>query len=89
MSSKHSNRPQIIDEGGDKYKYGFITDIESETVPKGLNENVIRLISSIKEEPEWLLEWRLNAYNFWKTMREPTWAKLEYDKIDYQNLSYY
>lgn len=89
MSNESNNKPRIVDEGGDKYKYGFVTEIESETVPKGLSENVIRLISAIKEEPDWLLEWRLKAYNFWKAMSEPVWAKLQYDKINYQDLSYY
>ena len=82
-------QPDIIDESGDKYKYGFITDIEADTAPVGLNEDIIRLISRKKEEPEWLLEWRLKAFEFWQTMAEPTWAKLSYDKIDYQALHYY
>ena len=82
-------KPQIIDESGDKYKYGFVTDIEAETVPKGLNAEIIRLISQKKGEPGWLLEWRLKAFEFWQTMSEPTWAKLAYDKIDYQDLFYY
>lgn len=79
----------IEDEAGDKYKYGFVTDIASETVPKGLNEDIIRLISAKKGEPEWLLDFRLKAFEFWQTLSEPTWAKLKYDKIDYQDLSYY
>ncbi|MBR6663592.1 MAG: Fe-S cluster assembly protein SufB, partial [Alphaproteobacteria bacterium] len=79
----------IADTSGDKYKYGFVTDIESETAPKGLNEDIIRLISAKKGEPEWLLEFRLHAFEFWKNMQEPTWAKLVYDKIDYQDLYYY
>lgn len=82
-------KPQIIDESGDKYKYGFVTDIEAETVPQGLNAEIIRLISQKKGEPGWLLEWRLKAFEFWQTMSEPTWAKLAYDKIDYQDLFYY
>ena len=82
-------KPQIIHESGDKYKYGFVTDIEAETVPKGLNAEIIRLISQKKGEPGWLLEWRLKAFEFWQTMSEPTWAKLAYDKIDYQDLFYY
>lgn len=82
-------KPQIEDTSGDKYKYGFITDIEAETVPKGLNADIIRLISAKKEEPEWLLNWRLKAFEFWQTMKEPEWAKLAYDKIDYQDLYYY
>ena len=85
----NSERPEIIDESGDKYKYGFVTDIEAETVPKGLNADIIRLISAKKGEPEWLLERRLKAFEFWQTMKEPSWAKLSYDKIDYQDLYYY
>ncbi len=83
------NKPQVFDESGDKYKYGFVTEIEAETVPKGLNADIIRLISHKKGEPEWLLDWRLKAFEFWQTMTEPTWAKLHYDKIDYQDLFYY
>lgn len=82
-------QPQIIDESGDKYKYGFVTDIDADTVPMGLNEDIIRLISRKKGEPDWLLDWRLKAYEFWQTMKEPSWAKLTYDKIDYQSLCYY
>ena len=84
-----TEKPQIEDTSGDKYKYGFVTDIEAETVPKGLNADIIRLISAKKEEPKWLLEWRLKAFEFWQTMKEPGWAKLDYDKIDYQDLYYY
>ena len=84
-----AEKPEIIDESGDKYKYGFVTDIESETAPKGLNEDIIRLISQKKGEPEWLLEKRLAAYRFWLNMKEPTWAKLTDDKINYQDLFYY
>ena len=82
-------KPQVFDESGDKYKYGFVTEIEAETVPKGLNADIIRLISRKKNEPKWLLNWRLKAFEFWQTMTEPTWAKLQYDKIDYQDLFYY
>ncbi len=71
------------------YKYGFVTDIESEVVPPGLNEDVIRLISSKKGEPEWLLEWRLRAYRNWLQMPEPHWANVRYGPIDYQAISYY
>lgn len=84
-----AEKPEIIDESGDKYKYGFVTDINSETAPKGLNEEIIRLISNKKGEPVWLLNRRLQAFEFWKTMKEPTWAKLEYDQINYQDLHYY
>lgn len=71
------------------YKYGFITDIESDTAPKGLNEDVIRFISAKKEEPEWLLDFRLKAFETWKKMTEPNWAQVSYPKIDFQDISYY
>ena len=74
---------------GDRYKYGFITDIESEQAPKGLNEDIVRFISAIKDEPEWLLEWRLEAFRHWQTMTEPNWAKLGIPMIDYQDAYYY
>jgi Fe-S cluster assembly protein SufB len=72
-----------------EYKYGFVTDVEQETAPMGLNEDIIRLISSKKNEPSWLLEWRLKAYRHWLTMKEPTWANVKYGPIDYQNIIYY
>jgi len=72
-----------------EYKYGFVTDIEADTVPPGLNEDVIRHISAKKGEPEWLLEWRLKAYAAWQTMTEPTWHNVHYPPIDYQAISYY
>ena len=78
-----------VEEIGERYKYGFVTDIEMETAPKGLNEEVIRFISAKKGEPEWLLEWRLKAYSHWLTMEEPDWAKLAYDRIDYNDIYYY
>ncbi|MDC2993155.1 Fe-S cluster assembly protein SufB [bacterium] len=78
-----------VEEIGERYKYGFVTDIEMETAPKGLNEEVIRFISAKKGEPEWLLEWRLKAYRHWLTMEEPDWAKLAYDRIDYNDIYYY
>ena len=71
------------------YKYGFVTEIEVDALKKGLNEDVIRLISEKKEEPEWLLEWRLDAYRKWLTMKEPNWAHLNIPEIDYQDISYY
>jgi Fe-S cluster assembly protein SufB len=71
------------------YKHGFVTDIESDVVPKGLSEDVIRQISRIKNEPEWLLEFRLQAYRHWLTMAEPMWPNVKYPKIDFQNISYY
>ena len=73
----------------EKYKYGFITDIESDKAPKGLNESIVRLISSKKKEPKWLLDWRLKSYNAWKKMSEPKWQNVKYPKIDYQNSYYY
>ena len=71
------------------YKYGFVTDVEADTIPKGLSEDVVRLISAKKEEPEWLLEWRLKAYRLWTAMVEPSWPNVHYDPIDYQAISYY
>ncbi len=73
----------------DKYKYGFTTDIESDLAPKGLNEDIVRFISAKKNEPEWLTEWRLQAYRRWVGMKEPEWARVRYPKIDYQDLHYY
>ena len=73
----------------DKYKYGFSTDIESDKAPKGLNEDVIRFISAKKEEPEWMLKWRLDAFERWNQMEEPTWARVNYPKIDFQDIYYY
>jgi Fe-S cluster assembly protein SufB len=73
----------------DQYKYGFETTIEMEKSERGLSEDVIRFISAKKDEPEWMLEWRLDAYRRWLTMKEPEWARVSYDKIDYDNLYYY
>ncbi len=72
-----------------EYKYGFTTDIESDTIAPGLSEDVVRIISKKKNEPEWLTEWRLKAFRVWKTMEEPRWPNLKYAKIDYQSISYY
>jgi Fe-S cluster assembly protein SufB len=72
-----------------EYKYGFITEIEADTIPKGLNEAVVRLISEKKDEPTWMLDWRLRAYRAWREMAEPTWPNVSYSPIDYQDLSYY
>lgn len=72
-----------------EYEYGFVTEVETETIPKGLNEEVIRFISAKKQEPEWLLEFRLKAYHKWLTMTPPTWAYLKIPNIDFQNISYY
>jgi Fe-S cluster assembly protein SufB len=85
-----STSTQVIqDLANREYKYGFFTDIEQEAVPRGLNEEIVRLISSKKHEPAWLLEWRLKAYRTWLTMREPAWGNITYGPIDYQNIIYY
>ena len=73
----------------DQYKYGFETEVEMEKAPKGLSEDVIRFISAKKGEPEWMLQWRLDAYKRWLTMKEPNWARVSYDKIDYNDIYYY
>ncbi|MBE7183742.1 MAG: Fe-S cluster assembly protein SufB [Methylobacterium mesophilicum] len=73
----------------DQYKYGFSTEIETDKLPKGLNEETIRLISAKKGEPEWMLEWRLDAFRRWLTLEEPTWARVAYPKIDFQDIHYY
>lgn len=72
-----------------EYEYGFYTDIESDTFPVGLNEDIVRAISARKEEPEWMTEWRLEAFRYWQTMQEPSWANVHYTKPDFQNISYY
>ncbi len=86
MSNPSSNIEELVNK---EYKYGFVTDIEADAVPPGLNEDVIRVISEKKEEPEWLLEWRLKAYRHWLTMVEPTWPNVHYPPINYQDIIYY
>jgi Fe-S cluster assembly protein SufB len=86
MSTKATELDELV---GRKYQHGFVTDIESDTVPPGLDENVIRLISRKKGEPEFLLKWRLQAYTHWQKMTEPSWAHVRYQPIDYQSISYY
>ena len=71
------------------YKYGFVTDVEQDSIPEGLDEDVIRLISAKKEEPEWLLDWRLNAFRVWSKMVEPAWHNVHYPPVDYQSICYY
>jgi Fe-S cluster assembly protein SufB len=81
---------EVVKEALDSnYEHGFVTEIETETLPPGLNEEVIRVISAKKNEPEFMLQWRLNAYEHWKSMQEPHWAELEYEPIDYNSISYY
>lgn len=86
-----SNNDQDILEQitGDEYKYGFVSNIEQDIIPKGLSEDVVRFISAKKEEPAWLLEWRLKAYRHWLTLEEPAWQNVSYPPIDYQDISYY
>ena len=84
-----TREPEVSDFLDQRYQHGFYTDIEADTVPPGLNEDVIRLISQRKEEPEWMCEWRLEAYRRWCEKPEPGWAHVHYPKIDYQAISYY
>ncbi|MBX3374674.1 MAG: Fe-S cluster assembly protein SufB [Phycisphaeraceae bacterium] len=87
--SSSTTTPELDHWESQRYKYGFVTDIESDTAPPGLTESTIRLISAKKQEPAWMLEWRLKAFRHWITMREPTWPKVTYPPIDYQAISYY
>ncbi len=85
-----ANNQKVIDSNLEKdYQYGFVTDIESETIPPGLNENVIKTISRKKDEPKWLLDWRIKAYRHWQKKRDPNWANIKYPEIDYQSISYF
>src|SRR5512135_107781 len=72
-----------------EYQYGFVTDIESDAIPRGLSEETVRLISERKREPEWLLDWRLKAFKRWQAMTEPRWPNVKYNAIDYQAQTYY
>ena len=90
MAATAETVKQVEALGKEKYKYGFVTDIEMESAPKGLSEDIVRFISAKKNEPEWLLEWRLKAYRHWLTMEEPHhWPKIKYQPIDYQDTYYY
>lgn len=89
MNNEKSDNQIVSEIANAEYKYGFVTDIEADVVPKGLNEDIIRMISAKKEEPEWLLEFRLNAYRKWLTMKEPHWGHVDYEPIDYQDIIYY
>ena len=85
-----SSKDKILDElAGKEYKYGFVTDVELDTIPKGLNEDTVRFISAKKKEPKFMLDWRLKAYRHWLKMKEPTWANIHYPPIDYQDIIYY
>src|SRR5881628_534593 len=85
------SRTSTQEELASDYKWGFVTDIEADTAPKGLNEDVVRLISGKKNEPEWMTEWRLKAYRYWTKLgyEEPRWSKVRFPKIDYQDIYYY
>ncbi len=87
MASTEVNKVEEL--ANKEYKYGFVTDIEADSLPNGLNEDIIRQLSAKKNEPEFMLEWRLEAYRHWLTMKEPHWANVQYPEIDYQNISYY
>lgn len=89
MAARHETVARVEAIDVDAYKYGFTTDIESEKAPKGLDEDTVRFISAKKNEPEWLTQWRLEAFRRWLTMREPEWARIHYPPIDYQDLYYY
>jgi Fe-S cluster assembly protein SufB len=89
MPAVHETVEQVRRINVDQYKYGFVTDIESDKAPKGLSPETIRFISTKKDEPDWMLEWRLDAFRRWLTMREPRWARVDYPAIDYQDLYYY
>ena len=89
MSALQQTIDDVAEIAGDKYKYGFVSDIETDFAPKGLSEDTVRYISERKGEPEWLLAWRLEAYRRWLTMEEPNWAKLGFPKIDYQDAHYF
>jgi Fe-S cluster assembly protein SufB len=86
MNSEQSILDDVV---GSEYKYGFTTDIEQELLPPGLNEDVVRFISAKKEEPEWMLEWRLKAFRHWQSMQEPAWPNVSYPKIDFQDIIYW
>ena len=86
MSTDTETIDRFVDQ---EYKWGFYTDVEADTLPPGLDEDVVRHVSAKKKEPEWLLEWRLKAFRHWQKMKEPRWPHVEYEPIDYQAISYY
>ena len=89
-TDKKRDDERVLDEAtNSEYKYGFTSDIDTEIVPPGLNEDVIRHISAMKQEPDWLLQFRLDAYRYWLTLTPPTWAHLDIPPIDFQAISYY
>ena len=87
---KEKDEQELLEEiTGSEYKYGFTSNFDVDEAPAGLNDDIIRLISHKKEEPEWLLEWRLKAFRHWKEMVEPEWANVQYDKPDFKAIKYY
>ena len=86
---KNQTSKQIDSYLSNSYKYGFITDIKEDRIQNGLNRKIIKKISSIKNEPKWLLDWRLKAFMHWEKMNEPKWSNLKYPKIDFQSMCYY
>ena len=89
MAAVNETVEQVQSVANQRYKYGFVTFIDQETAPKGLSEDIVRFISAKKNEPEWLLDWRLRAYRLWEQMETPSWAKLSFPPIDYQDAYYY
>src|SRR5271154_3583867 len=89
MAASVETRERLRSVTDETYKYGFVTDIDAETAPKGLSEDTVRFISAKKSEPDWLLDWRLKSYRHWLTMAEPNWAMLHHAPIDYQNTIYF
>ena len=86
MATETENIEQLANQD---YKYGFVTEVEEDKIPPGLNEDIIRLISAKKQEPEWLLEWRLKAFRFWQTMTAPKWHNVSFSPVDFQDIIYY
>src|SRR6476660_1232929 len=84
-----SGKASLLEIANREYKAGFVTDIESETIPAGLSEDVVRLISAKKREPEWMTDWRLKAFRHWLTMKEPTWQFVKYPPVNFQDITYY
>ena len=89
MQKEKENNKFVREVADEKYKYGFTTQVDTDIIPKGLNEDVIRLISAKKQEPDWLLQFRLDAYRYWLTLEMPRWAHLYIPDIDFQDISYY
>jgi Fe-S cluster assembly protein SufB len=89
MAQMKTDNEFVKEVANEKYEYGFSTDVQTDIIKKGLNEDVIRLISQKKGEPQWMLDFRLKAYTYWKTLKQPTWGHVHVPEIDYQNISYY